>query len=209
MAERKTPGAPGQRRSRSGSGGSEGPAVDREGQSIIDPTTNVLNLVEAAIKRQDDLRALESTHVREIMVLRDEMFNMHNTYQERLSRQEAERIDAIRAVDIAAVSRAAEVSAVQASTLASQVATAAEAMRNQVAAAAAAAASALATALEPIQKSIEDLRKAQYEQQGQKYAQIEGREAKEGSQGNVIALVAVGLSVLTLVAFLAINLMKG
>jgi hypothetical protein len=166
---------------------SRGPAVDRQGTPVIDPTQNVMNLVTAAIQRQDDLRTMESAHIREMMMMRER-------YELQLSRQEAARIDAIRAVDIAAVSRAAEVSAVQASTLASQVATAAEAMRNQVAAAAAAAASALATALEPIQKSIDDLRKAQYEQQGQKFAQSEGRESKADTQSNIMAVIAVAVS---------------
>ena len=35
-----------------------GIAVDSKGGQVIDPTKNVLDLVEAAIRRQDDLRAL-------------------------------------------------------------------------------------------------------------------------------------------------------
>lgn len=70
------------------------------------------------------------------------------------------------AKSVGAVNRAAEVSAQQATTLAAQVATSAETLRTQVAAAAAAATVALSAALEPIQKDIQDLRKAQYEAQG-------------------------------------------
>jgi hypothetical protein len=36
--------------------GNPGPAVDRQGNPVIDPTKNVLELVAAAIQRQDDLR---------------------------------------------------------------------------------------------------------------------------------------------------------
>lgn len=37
-----------------------GVAVDARGGAVIDPTKNVLDLVEAAIRRQDDLRAAEA-----------------------------------------------------------------------------------------------------------------------------------------------------
>jgi hypothetical protein len=135
--------------------------VDAQGLPVIDPTQNVLDLVDAAVQRQDDLRLAESRHVREIARLRAE-------YTAELRRAETARIDAIRAVDVGAVNRAAEIAAQQATTLANQVATSAETLRNQVSAAAAAANAALSAALEPIQKDIADLRRAQYEAQGVK-----------------------------------------
>jgi hypothetical protein len=138
-----------------------GVGVDASGFPVQDPTANVLDLVEAAIKRQDDLRDLESRHIREVSRLRAE-------YEDMLREAETKRIDAIRAVDVGAVNRAAEVAALQATTLAGQVAQSAETLRTQVAAAATAATVALAAALEPIQKDIADLRRAQYEAQGVK-----------------------------------------
>jgi len=59
-------------------GSSQGPSTDRHGAPVVDPTKNVLDLVEAAVdalkeslkagfERQDDLRALESTHFRELL----------------------------------------------------------------------------------------------------------------------------------------------
>ena len=131
-----------------------------------DPSRNVLDLVDAAIQRQDDLRAAESRHVREIASLRAE-------YAQELRETETARIDAIRRVDVEAVQRAAEVQATQATALAGQVSAAAEAMRTQVAAAASAATIALAAALEPVQKDIADLRRAQYEAQGEKGQRVE------------------------------------
>jgi hypothetical protein len=136
-----------------------GPGVDAAGIPVVDPTQNVLDLVEASVRRLDDLRAAEAKHVREIADLRSK-------YDAELRQAESQRIDAIRAVDVGAVNRAAEVSATVASTLAAQVATSAETLRTQVAAAAGAATVALAAALEPIQKDIADLRRAQYEAQG-------------------------------------------
>lgn len=40
--------------------GRPGVAVDARGGQVVDPTKNVLDLVEAAIRRQDDLRAAEA-----------------------------------------------------------------------------------------------------------------------------------------------------
>ncbi len=165
-------------------GQSTGPSVDRFGRDVIDPTKNVLDLVAAAIARQDDLRRAESAHMRELAQVRSE-YNariresdletaaLRARYEEQLRTQESARIDAIRAVDVGAVSRAAEVSAAQAQTLATQQQASADALRNQVEQARIATADALAQALAPITKSIEDLRAAQYQQQGEKSSKVE------------------------------------
>jgi hypothetical protein len=144
-----------------------------------DPSPNVLDLVasamqrqddlrEAASKREDDLREMSTQHVEAMASLRAEhFFDLQN--------KETERLDAIRLVDTGAVTRAAEVSALQAQTLATSQATIAETLRGQVSAAAVATAAALATALAPITKAIEDLRQAQYQQQGEKSQQVDMR----------------------------------
>jgi hypothetical protein len=134
-------------------------------------------LADTREKRQDDLRAVEAEHVREMARLRAE-------FEEALREKETQRIDAIRAVDVQAVQRAAEVSAVQATTLATQVQASAETLRTQVATTATAQTTALAAALEPIQKDISELRKTQYEQQGQKAAQVETRATKAEDRGS-------------------------
>jgi phage I-like protein len=48
----------------------EGPATNRYNDPVIDPTENVKALSAAANERQDDLRNLESEHLREILQLR-------------------------------------------------------------------------------------------------------------------------------------------
>jgi hypothetical protein len=163
---------------------SVGPSVDRYGVPVADPTANVLDLVNAAIRRQDDLRGLEAQHLRELA-------NLRAHYDERLRAAETARIDAIRAVDVGAVNRAAEVSATQAQTLATQVTVSAETLRTQVAAAATAASTALSAALEPIQKDIADLRRAQYEAQGQKTQVVETRDTSAAKTMNVNTLMTV------------------
>ncbi len=168
---------------------SSGPSTDRHNDPVVDPTKNVLDLVLAAVQRQDDLREAESRHVRELSTLRAE-------YQEALRNAETERINAIRAVDVAAVQQAATAAETRATALAAQVAASAEAMRSQVAAAASAAATSLAAALEPVQKDIADLRRAQYEAQGQKTQVVEQRGA---SSALIAAIVGVSGLFLTIV----------
>jgi hypothetical protein len=202
-----------------------GIGVDASGGPVVDPTKNVLDLVAAAIKRQDDLReadekrqndlrAAEGAHVREVLQLRSELgeqerecaketAGLRAEHNQQLREAEAARINAIRSVDVEAVQRAAEVQATQASTLAAQVATSAETLRTQVAAAANAATIALAAALEPIIKDIADLRRAQYEAQGQKTQVVETRQSAIsanaiigsiiGAAGLIAAVIAVAV----------------
>jgi hypothetical protein len=153
---------------RIGRQGSPGPGVDAEGWPVVDPTKNVDTLVEAAVKRLDDLRTVGEEHARETA-------NLRAVHERELRVLESARIDAIRAVDVAASQQATKDAEVRASALAKQVSDAAEQQRNQVAAAAQAAATSLAAALVPIQERLAELTRLQYEQQGQKAQVIESR----------------------------------
>lgn len=175
---------------------SGGGAVNKFGNEVLDPTSNVLGLVQAAVKRLDDLREstdkgqttvldLVAKHLKEVSDLRAE-------YDEKLRLAETNRIDAIRQVDVGNVQRAAEVQATQALALAAQVTASAEALRTQVLSVQTATATALAAALDPIQKSIDDLRRAQYEQQGQK-TQVSESQAKTGVSGMWIGLIVAAI----------------
>jgi hypothetical protein len=189
-------------------GTSPGPGVDRFGTPVVDPTQNVLDLVNAAIKRQDDLREMQARYVGRIGEMREQhatyIAELRSAYQKELREAETARIDAIRAVDVGAVNRAAEVSANQAATLATQVATSAETLRGQVEAARQQTATALAAALEPIQKDIQDLRRAQYEAQGQKTQVVETRDVRGEARLNmsqVIAALGFLAAVITLILY--------
>ena len=165
---------------------SNGPAVDIGGNPVRDPSPNVLDLVDAAMqrqddlreaefRRQDDLRVAEARHLREIAGLRAE-------YQAELREAETQRIDAIRGVDVQAVQRAAEVQATQASALAAQVVATADAFRVS-----------LAAALEPLQKDIAELRKSQYE--------LAGQRAQVGESRLNVGAVLGGVSVFLVLVF--------
>lgn len=53
-------------------GGKPGVGVDYSGRDVVDPTKNVLDLVAAAIQRQDDLRAAETRRIDDLAKLRVE-----------------------------------------------------------------------------------------------------------------------------------------
>jgi len=136
-----------------------GPGVDASGQAVIDPTANVIAILTAAVDRQDDLRDLGFSCIREVQALQREFDKERREFAHEIRAAESARIDAIRTVDVAAVQRAAEVAAEAVQTLAAQVPITAEAVRTS-----------LAAALGPILNDIGELRKVQYEQQGQKAA---------------------------------------
>jgi uncharacterized protein YeaO (DUF488 family) len=140
-----------------------------------------LDLVAAAIRRQDDLREMEAQHARDVA-------NLRHQYEKELREAESQRLDAIRAVDQSAVQRTADVQAQQAAALATQVVATADAFRVT-----------LTAALEPIQKDIADLRKTQYEQAGQR--------AQVGESRLNLGALFGGLSVLLVFVFGAATLL--
>ena len=182
-----------------------GPGVDRFGRPVVDPTENVLQLVAAAIQRQDDLRAAEARHLREIEAMRAESLRNERAhlrelaeqraeYDNRLHKAEANRIDAIRAVDVTAVQQTAAAAETRATALAAVVTASAEALRNQVSEVRQASDLTLAQALAPISEAISDLRRAQYQAQGEKTQVVEQRAQVSGVQ----AFVATVVTILTL-----------
>jgi len=105
---------------------------------------------------------------------------LRSMYEEKLRIAESDRIDAIRAVDVGA-----------AAILANQVSASAEALRAQVEATRVTTAQSLAAALEPIQKDIADLRRVQYEQQGQKSAGIEQHTTTNDARTVVLSIIGI------------------
>lgn len=193
--------------------GNMGPATDRHNEPVVDPTKNVLDLVGAAISRQDDLRSTATDHITELLKVQSghtkELLNLHADHQRQMATKESDRLDAIRAVDRDAVTRAAEVSATQANTLAVQVAASAEALRNQVETSRVATETRLASSLAPITESIELLRAAQYAQQGERAARVETREQGNWSIGLVVTIVAVVFSVILGIVGIYVGLSRG
>lgn len=147
--------------------GIAGAGVDAQGLAVRDPTKNVLDLVWAESKYQDGMReallelletkisalqhniTVAEQHHREMDAAEsrrvNEQLSLRAAYEERLTQAEAKRIDAIRAVDVNAVSVANQRATEQAAVLATQVAQSAEQLRTQVASSAEALRSLVAT----------------------------------------------------------------
>lgn len=154
-------------REQSGTGGAP---VDASGGPAYDPTPNVLALVDAAVKRLDDLRAAEMRRMDDLHNAEfrriDQISSIRSYYSELLAVAEAKRIDAIRAVDVNAVAVAAERSTQQANVLANQVAASADALRSLVASTATANSQAQATLTQQLNDRIATLEKSSYEGKG-------------------------------------------
>jgi hypothetical protein len=147
----------------------------------VDPTANVLALVEAAVQRINDLqdaatlrieslRELDNKRIDELRIAEarrlDEQATLRENYHDKLSLAESKRIDAIRAVDVAAVAVASERATAQATVLASQVSTSAEALRTLVATTASTTNAQQTTAWQQFTDRLTALERAQYEGKG-------------------------------------------
>lgn len=114
--------------SKAPSGGQPGVEADHP---IVDPTKNVLDLVEAANRRQDDLRAADKelsdvkhTHEATVTILRAahnaELGRLREEYQEKIAHAESGRLDSIRQVDREEVAKTAVAANTAITTLAKQ-----------------------------------------------------------------------------------------
>jgi len=171
----------------------------------IDPTANVLLLVEAATKRLDDLREVEVRRMNDLAECRA-------ACDEKLDEAEAKRLDAIRAVDASAVAAATERATATATVLAKQVETSAETLRTLVSTTAAALAAQLTQLSNRFDERLASVERYQYEGKGKQAVadpmlaelveQVKklsaGSEKGEGQSAGismawVVALGAVGL----------------
>jgi hypothetical protein len=182
----------------------------RSGISDNDPTKNVLELVAESSRRTDDLRISESHRI-------DDIMRLHVEFSEKLSLAESKRIDALRAVDVSAVALANERAITQASVLANQVASSADALRALVSQTATVMAQQTQNLTTQFTDRLLSLEKSQYENKGKSglvdpmlsemVTEIRAlRDAKAVSQGTVsgissswaILLAVIGLAALLL-----------
>jgi hypothetical protein len=120
---------------------------------------NVREMLHDAVNRQDDLRDAETRRVNELICLRDK-------FQDKLDVAEAKRIDAIRAVDVNAVTVANDKSIAQAAVLARQVTESAETLRKLVESTASTAAAQLVQLITPITERLGKLEQYQFKGEG-------------------------------------------
>jgi hypothetical protein len=157
--------------------GVPGLGVDAQGQPVIDPTKNVSDTVEAAVKRLDDIALLRAYYIEREMELRAD-------FQHQLDAKEAARLDANRSQDQDNARRQAETALAAVQALATQVPITADAVR-----------SASAASLNPIQERLTQIERIQYEQAGQKAGVVETKTDRGANSalvfGAIGALVGV------------------
>lgn len=155
-------------------------AVDASGGPAIDPTPNVLDLVEAANKRQDDLREAScrwvATRCESLEKLSDlraahnrEISDIRSSHSREMRRAEAERLNSIRQVDVTAVKTEADRALAAIQTLAATTATNAENLRNALNATATTIANQTASTVSALSERIAALEKSSYEGKGKQF----------------------------------------
>lgn len=159
-----------------------GPAVDAHGNPAIDPTANVIALTDAAVHRQDDLRAAHERfvnaaleHAEHVAVIRSahtrELIQLRADFAKELAALESSRLNAIRQVDVIAVNTAADRAAAAIQALAATTAANAENVRTALTNTATTIATQTASTVTAITERLAALEKSSYEGKGrQAYA---------------------------------------
>jgi hypothetical protein len=188
------------RRQKTAAAGEPGPGVDARGQPVIDPTKNVLDLVAAEAKRQDDLRRMSDNHFQQL-------FQLHRDHMRELRQAEKDRINAIREVDIGAVQRAAEAADTRATVLAGQVSASAETVRVQSAATVASITEGYMQAIRPLIDAVAKLQEQMFRQLGERAQVVETRDVRGSGRSDLTAvMMLVGVVVAIVVGVLGLVL---
>jgi len=146
--------------------GSLGPSVDRFGVDVIDPTANVIALNEAAQQRQDDLRDLNDRRIDAALRHIEAIVALRADHMREINLLESNRLNAIRQVDVLAVSTAADRAQAAIQTLAVTTANNAENLRNALASTANTIAAQTAATVASMTERIAALEKSSYEGKG-------------------------------------------
>ena len=181
------------RQTRSGLG------VDLHGGPVVDPTENVLALVHAAVNRQDDLRiAADKFMEAELMHVRltEELRASH---QRELGEKEANRLDAIRQVDVLNGNAAAKAASDAIAVLAATTAANAEKLRTDLNSTATTMAKQTADVAAPMMAEFMADMKSMLRAQSQTVGKSEGISTAWGVVvgviGMVVAVIAVAVAI--------------
>jgi hypothetical protein len=194
------------------------------GEIHVDPTANVLSLVEAAVKRLDDIANIREKYDDKVEDIRaklrvaeiiriEETTKISLDYMEKLSVAEAKRIDSIRLVDVSNVAIANERSVQQASVLASELSESREILRTLITNSSNVAATQLETAVKAMTARILALEQSAYTGAGKQLLTepmlnelaVETRNLKESrdegsgvAKKNIVMVSWIGMGVMAL-----------
>jgi hypothetical protein len=154
-----------------------GLGVDYAGNVLTDPTENVKALSEALSQRQDDLRDLNNKYLDARLdamekaacnraKAEDAISQLRSNHTKEMRESESKRLDAIRQIDVSAVSTTAAQFLAATQTLATTTQATAETLRTQVANTATTIANQTDRIVSPIMERLAALEKASYTGQG-------------------------------------------
>jgi hypothetical protein len=181
---------------------------------VIDPTKNVLQLVEASMQRQDDLREAEerrqtdlreaeSRHRDAISALRDrlsrEIRDAERDGQRELALAESRRIDALIEAQDQRVTLASSKAELTAVALAERVDASAKALAASVDASAKALAATVETTAKTLSERIVPLEEFRYKSAGSLEHRTEGRQSNQWVVGLVMGLPSAVLALVAVV----------
>jgi hypothetical protein len=132
------------------------------GMPIYDPSANVLSLVEAANRRQDDLRDANDKLVTAELRHLHELAEVRAAHAREIRESEASRVNAIRQVDVTAVKTEADRALAAIQTLAATTAANAENLRNALNTTATTIANQTSSTVGAITERIAALEKSSY-----------------------------------------------
>lgn len=141
---------------------SSGLTVDATGAPAIDPTENVLALVDAAQERSEAIRALTAEVAEARLSKIEALVALRAEHAKEIRQLESDRLDKIRMVDVLAANTAAERAQVAIQTLATTTTANADTLRSMVSATAAAIASQTAITNSALTERIASLEKSSY-----------------------------------------------
>ena len=143
-----------------------GLGVNYRDKPVVDPTENVIALVESNAKAAAALRDADNRYYDEVMKNLKEMSNLRAQHQRELDGAESARLDSIRQVDREDVNKTAISAQNAITTLATTTNTMAETLRNQVATVAGVAESRQASFAADVNKRLSALELSSSEGKG-------------------------------------------
>jgi hypothetical protein len=146
--------------------GAAGIGVDYEGGPVIDPTSNVIALNDAANKRQDDLREANNKYLDAEFRRLEQTATLRAEHAKEIGALESNRLNAIRQVDVLAVNTAYDRAAATIQTLAVTTTANAENLRNALNTTAATIAAQWANTVAGITERLAALEMSSYEGKG-------------------------------------------
>ncbi len=175
----------------------------RANPPLIDPTANVLQLVAAAMQRQDDLRNAESGYRNALSDVRDklgrEIREAERNGQRDLALAESRRIDALIEAQDQRVTLASSKAELTAVALAERVDASARALAASVEASAKALAATVETTTARLSERIVPLEQFRYEFAGSRDQLSEGRKQNQWVIGLVMSLPSTVLAAIALI----------